>query len=109
MPALADGPIRLSSDGLTVSMPTPVFREREIYIERLEEKVAVLEAALTSERQATDELRLKVQILQDLRENERQANRDLEAALLRASFSDKLKWGGWGFLGGVLTGVAVSN
>ncbi len=109
MPASADGPIRLSSDGLTVSMPTPVFREREILIERLEEKTAVLQTALESERLATNELRLQIQIVQDLLEQERQASRDLEAALLRASFSDKLKWGGWGFLGGVLTGVAVSN
>lgn len=105
MSALAEGPIRLSADGLTVLMPTPVFREREILIERLEEKTAVLQTALESERLATNELRLQIQIVQDLLIQERQASRDLEAALMRASFRDKVKWGGWGVVGGLLVGL----
>ena len=88
-------PIRLSADGLTVSMPVDVFRSREADIQKGEAATAYigkLEAVI-------EELRNKIMVLESNIVQERRAADSFTR-------SEKRKAGTMGFIiGGIVTGI----
>jgi molecular chaperone GrpE (heat shock protein) len=93
-------PIKLTDDGKYVIMPVNVFRNREINLLKLEDKVQVLEKALAEERQAYDEWQAEFDQLAEALNAEREAYHQLEMANLK----DKFTWG----LGGILIGAVIA-
>jgi len=100
MSASAGEPIRLTDDGKYVIMPVETFRNREIDLLKLEEKVKILETALSEERQAYDEWMAEFDQLAEAINAEREAYHQLEMANLK----DKFTWG----LGGILIGAVIA-
>lgn len=100
--ANAEDPIRLSDDGEYVIMPVEVFRNREIDLLTLEDKVRVLEAALEEERRAYNEWTSGWTALEEALNAEREARHELEILYVR----DRVKWGIIGAAAGALL-VAV--
>lgn len=90
------GPIRLSDDGRTVSMPVEVFRAREGDLLRLEALVGTLKRQLDEEREAYNLLALQAESLEAAIKTER-----------AAAYREKRNSGILGFiLGGVAVGIA---
>lgn len=98
----AEEPIRLSDDGEYVIMPVEVFRNREIDLLTLEDKVRVLEQALAEERKAYDEWASSWRALEEEMNAEREARHQLEKQLIKENY----KWGLIGAAAGALL-VAV--
>jgi molecular chaperone GrpE (heat shock protein) len=96
----SEDPIKLTDDGKYVIMPVEVFRNREIDLLELEDKVKVLEKALAEERQAYDEWQAEFNQLAEALNVEREAYHQLEMANLK----DKITWG----LGGILIGAVIA-
>lgn len=98
----AGEPIRLTDDGEYVIMPVEVFRNREIDLLTLEDKVRVLEQALAEERKAYDEWASSWRALEEEMNAEREARHQLEKQLIKENY----KWGLIGAAAGALL-VAV--
>jgi len=84
-------------------MPVEVFRNREIDLLTLEEKVEVLQRALSEERQTYDEWRAQLANLEDAINSERTARHELEKKIIK----DNYKWGIIGIVLGAGIGLAV--
>lgn len=82
-------------------MPVEVFRNREIDLLTLEDKVRVLEQALAEERQAYDEWVSGWRDLEKALNAEREAWHELEKQLIKEKYR-------WGLIGLVLgAGIAL--
>jgi molecular chaperone GrpE (heat shock protein) len=92
-------PIKLTDDGKYVIMPVNVFRNREINLLKLEDKVQVLEKALAEERQAYDEWKAELDQLAEALNAEREARHELEIVNIK----DKFQWG----LFGIVIGAGI--
>lgn len=103
MSASATEPIKLSDDGQYVIMPVEVFRNREIDLLTLEEKVKVLQRALAEERQTYDEWRAQLADLEQAINSERTAWHELEKQIIKENY----KWGLIGIVLGAGIGLAV--
>ncbi len=97
--ANASEPIKLSDDGEYVIMPVEVFRNREIDLLTLEDKVRVLEQALEEERRAYNEWASGWRALEEALNAEREARHQLELSHVK----DKVTWG----LGGLVLGAVI--
>jgi hypothetical protein len=84
-------------------MPVEVFRNREIDLLTLEDKVRVLEQALAEERKAYDEWASSWRALEEELNAEREARHKLELLYVR----DKVKWGLIGAAAGALLVAAI--
>lgn len=107
MSGSAAGPIELSRDGKTVSMPVEVFRAREADILRLEKLVETLKGQLVEERAASDALAGEVFSLKAAQRSERKAAESLQIALRGDILKAKTTSGLIGFIaGGIVVGLA---
>lgn len=103
----AAGPIELSRDGKTVSMPVDVFRARETDLLRLEKLVDTLKAQLAEERTLADRQAGEIFSLKAALQSERNAAESLQIALRGDIARAKTTSGILGFLaGGIVVGLA---
>ena len=106
MSGSAAGPIELSRDGKTVSMPVDVFRARETDLLRLEKLVETLKTQLAEERTLADRLAGQVLSLEAALQSERKAAESLQIALRGDIRKAKTTSGIIGFLaGGIVMGL----
>lgn len=106
MSASAAGPIELSRDGKTVSMPVDVFRAREADILRLEKLVETLKGQILEERALADKLGGQIFSLEAALQSERKAADSLQIALRGDIRKAKTTSGILGFLaGGIVMGL----
>jgi len=80
-------------------MPVEVFRNREIDLLTLEDKVRVLEQALAEERKAYDEWASSWRALEEEMNAEREARHQLELSHVK----NKVTWG----IGGLVLGAVI--
>jgi len=99
----ASEPIRLTDDGKHVIMPVETFRNREIDLMRLEQKVKVLQDALQEERDTTDEYLAKMEELEEAINQEQQKVNELRLT----NIQDKFKWLTIGLGVGIIVGIAI--
>ena len=99
----ANEPIRLTDDGKHVIMPVETFRNREVDLMRLEQKVKILQEALQEERDVTDEYLAKIEELEEAINQEQQKVNELRLTNLQ----DKIKWLAIGLGVGVVIGIAI--
>ena len=99
----ANEPIRLTDDGKHVIMPVETFRNREIDLMRLEQKVKVLQDALQEERDTTDEYLAKMEELEEAINQEQQKVNELRLT----NIQDKFKWLAIGLGVGIIVGIAI--
>lgn len=91
------GPVQLSDDGKTVSMPIETFRAREGDLLKLEALVTVLKKQLEEERTLTDKLITQLKAMETALTDERIAVKHDMSKTKRT----------YGILGFVLGGIAV--
>lgn len=91
------GPVQLSSDGKTISMPIETFRAREGDLLRLEALTELLKKQLEEERELTARLSNQIKEMEAVLSDERLAVKQDIAKTKRT----------YGLLGFVLGGVAV--
>jgi|BioPla2DNA2_1021312.scaffolds.fasta_scaffold44509_6 hypothetical protein len=95
-----NGPVQLSDDGKTVSMPIETFRAREGDLLRLEAMVTLLQKQLDEERALSEKLAYQLKGIESALTDER-------SALKNEISKTKRTYGLMGFvLGGIAVGVA---